>query len=157
MVPIQRTLQKYSAGSNIFWELGYQDTPLFPGLILIPIIVWGDTLSFLLLCSIPMFLVLHHQLSQSTVPVYLAPSFGSNISWMRGTVLDMIPMTIPKPLVLPVVKWTVLLTCLPLSRPSPCRPSSHCRRCCWTGGRLWWFCAGGGCSPQLFHPSLYTQ
>ena len=35
MVPIQRTLKKYSAGSNIFWELGYQDTPLFPGLIII--------------------------------------------------------------------------------------------------------------------------
>ena len=32
MVPIQKALWKYSAGSNIFWELGYQDTPLFPGL-----------------------------------------------------------------------------------------------------------------------------
>ena len=33
MVPIERTLSKYSAYSNIFWELGYQDTPLFPGLV----------------------------------------------------------------------------------------------------------------------------
>ena len=33
MVLIQRTLKKYSAGLNIFWELGYQDTPLFPGLL----------------------------------------------------------------------------------------------------------------------------
>ena len=39
MVHIQRTLQIlfYSAGSNIFWELGYQDTQLFPGLCYI----WG--------------------------------------------------------------------------------------------------------------------
>ena len=40
MLPIQRTLKKYSAGSNIFWELGYQDTSLFPGL---PMMVKKDT------------------------------------------------------------------------------------------------------------------